>query len=60
MMTDWGFEGIGGRRSMITLRGGGGIRLPEMVITLRPTDGGGGGGASRITNGGGVIGLGGC
>lgn len=45
---------------MITLRGGGGIRLPEIVITFRPTGGGGGGGASRITNGGGVVGRGGC
>jgi hypothetical protein len=51
---------MGGRRSIMTLRGGGGMRFPEIVMTLRPTQGGGGGGASRITSGGGVIGLGGC
>lgn len=45
---------------MTTLRGGGGIRLPLIVITFLPTCAGGGGGASRTTNGCGVIGLGGC
>lgn len=32
MITDCGFCGIGARRSMITLRGGGGTRLPLIVI----------------------------
>ena len=45
---------------MTTLRGGGGIRLPDIVINLQPTCGGAWGGASRITKGSGVIGRGGC
>ena len=45
---------------MITLRGGGGIFLPEIVIILRPIIGGGCGGTSRTINGGGVTGRGGC
>jgi hypothetical protein len=49
MITDWGLLGIGASRSTITLRGGGGIRFPDIVIILRPTWQGGGGGASRIT-----------
>ncbi len=58
--TDCGLLGTGAKRSITTLRGGGGKRLPEIVISLRPTAGGGCGGASRITNGSGVDGLGGC
>jgi len=60
MITDWGLDGSGARRSMTTLRGGGGIFLPEMVIILRPTWAGGCGGASRTTRGWGVTGRGGC
>lgn len=60
MITDCGLAGSGAKRSMITLRGGGGKRLPEIFISLRPMTGGGGGGCSRITNGSGVTGLGGC
>ena len=37
--------------SMTTLRGGGGIRLPAIVITLRPIRAGVGGGISRTTSG---------
>jgi hypothetical protein len=36
------------------LRGGGGRRLPEMVMRLGPTGAGGCGGASRTTRGSGV------
>lgn len=45
---------------MTTFRGGGGNCLPEIVTILRPTWAGGGGGTSRITNGWGVSGRGGC
>ena len=45
---------------MITFLGGGGNRLPEIVINLRPTGAGAWGGASRTTNGSGVSGLAGC
>ena len=57
-----GLGGIWGRRSMITLRGGGGHCLPLIVIILRPmlAVGGGGGGRSRIMTGEGVRGLCGC
>jgi phage tail tape-measure protein len=48
------------RSCILTLRGGGGIRLPEILITLRPMGMGGGGGASRTIIGCGVMGLGGC
>ena len=44
-MTFWGLAGTGGKRSMITLRGGGGTRLPAMTIRFGWTLGGGGGGA---------------
>jgi len=60
MMTFWGLAGTGGKRSMITLRGGGGTRLPAMTIRFGWTLGGGGGGASRMTRGLGVSGRGGC
>lgn len=60
MITDWGLLGKGASLSITTFLGGGGIRLPEIVITLRPTAAGGCGGASRTTNGCGVTGLGGC
>ncbi|RNA35176.1 hypothetical protein BpHYR1_023981 [Brachionus plicatilis] len=59
-MTDCGLDGRGGRRSMITFLGGGGIRLPEMVITFRPSGTGADGGASRMTKGSGVSGRAGC
>lgn len=58
--TDCGLLGIGASLSITTLRGGGGSRLPEMVISLRPTGCGAWGGASRIIRGSGVDGLGGC
>ena len=45
---------------MMTLRGGGGKSLPEMVMILRPTGCGAGGGASRILSGSGVMGRAGC
>ena len=59
-MTDCGLSGSGAIRSIITLRGGGGKWLPDIVINLRPIAGGGGGGASRNTIGSGVFGFGGC
>jgi hypothetical protein len=59
-ITDCGLDGSGANLSMITFLGGGGRRLPEMVITLRPTCAGGWGGASLITKGSGVHGRGGC
>ena len=59
-MTDCGLLGNGANRSMTTFLGGGGNRLPEIVTTFWPTAFGGRGGASRMTNGGGVSGLGGC
>ena len=34
MITDCGLLGNGANLSMTTLRGGGGIRLPEIVITF--------------------------
>ena len=46
IMTDCGLHGSGAKRSMTTFLGGGGNRLPEIVINLRPTGGGGLGGAS--------------
>ena len=55
-----GLVGMGASLSITTLRGGGGMRFPEMVITFLPTGQGGIGGASLITNGSGVAGLGGC
>ena len=45
---------------MITFRGAGGKRLPDIVIILRPIGAGGSGGASRITRGSGVVGRAGC
>ena len=59
-MMPCGLEGNGARRSMTTLRGGGGKRLPDIVMTLRPMCGGGAGGFSRITSGSGVDGRAGC
>ena len=41
-----GLAGMGANLSITTFRGGGGNRLPEIVINLRPTGGGGLGGAS--------------
>jgi hypothetical protein len=49
-----GLAGIGGSFSIITLRAGGGMTRPGMVITLPCNGCGGGGGHSRITIGGGV------
>jgi len=43
--------GSGAIRSTTTLRGGGGIRLPEIVIRFTPILGGGVGGASRTIKG---------
>jgi hypothetical protein len=60
MITDWGLLGNGAKRSMTTLRGGGGSFLPEIFMSLRPIKGGTGGGCSRITRGSGVTGRGGC
>ena len=51
---------MGGKRSTMTLRGGGGTATPEMDMILRPMSGGGLGGDSRITSGSGVAGRGGC
>ena len=45
---------------MTTFLGGGGNRLPEIVISLRPTGAGGLGGASLTIKGSGVDGLAGC
>jgi len=52
--------GSGAKRSITTFRGGGGKRLPEIVIIFLPTATGGCGGASRTIRGSGVEGLGGC
>lgn len=60
MITFCGLLGNGARRSITTLRGGGGIRLPEMVILLEPMACGGMGGASRTISGSGVVGRAGC
>ena len=60
IMMPCGLEGSGAKRSMTTLRGGGGKRLPDIVMTLRPMCGGGAGGFSRITSGSGVDGRAGC
>ncbi len=49
IMTDCGFEGSAGSLSMTTLRGGGIILRPPIVIIFRPNGLGIGGGASRIT-----------
>ena len=55
---------VGGFRippvSWDTLRAGGGSFLPGIVTTCCGTHGGGHGGTSRITNGSGVHGRGGC
>lgn len=59
-MTDCGLHGSGAKRSMTTFLGGGGKRLPEIVIIFGPTCAGGCGGASRMTKGSGVAGLAGC
>ena len=60
MSTDCGFAGNSANLSMTTLRGGGGKRLPLIVISFLPIFVGGNGGASRITSGSGVLGLAGC
>ena len=60
MIIACGFGGNGARRSIITLRGGGGKRLPGTIITFLSKVGGGFGGFSRRTSGGGVCGLWGC
>jgi hypothetical protein len=52
--------GKGANLSIITFLGAGGNLLPEIVMTFWPTAAGGLGGASRMTNGAGVSGLGGC
>ena len=57
MSTLGGLAGNWGSLSMTTLRGGGGSRLPDMVITFWPSRGGAGGGSSRNTNGSGVRGT---
>jgi len=59
-MTFCGLAGRGASRSITTLRGGGGSRLPEMAIRLTPSCGGGAGGASRTTSGSGVAARAGC
>ena len=59
-ITGCGLGGIGAKRSTITLRGGAGNFLPGIVTTCCGTHGGGHGGTSRITNGSGVHGRGGC
>ncbi len=60
MITACGFCGNGAKRSIITLRGGGGNRLPGTIITFLSNAGGGCDGLSRRTKGGGVCGRGGC
>lgn len=55
-MTHCGLGGILGMRSMITLRGGGGKRLPAMTIRFGLVIGGAFGGCSRYTSGSGVFG----
>ena len=47
MITDCGLVGSGASLSMITFLGGGGRRLPEIVINFTPNAVGGCGGASR-------------
>jgi len=59
-MTACGLAGTGGSLSTITFLGGGGKRLPVIVIIFLPTAAGGDGGASRTIKGSGVHGLGGC
>jgi hypothetical protein len=51
-MMSWGFGGNWGKRSTITLRGGGGKILPGMMIFLCGINDGGFGGRSRIVIGG--------
>jgi len=60
MITFCGFDGSGASLSIITFLGGGGRRLPEIVILFGPIAAGGCGGASRITNGSGVSARAGC
>ena len=60
MITFCGLLGNGASLSMTTFLGGGGNRLPEMVILFGPTGIGGCGGASRMINGSGVSIRGGC
>ena len=60
MMTFCGLAGSAASRSMTTLRGGGGIRFPAIVIIFWPIGLGGVGGASRITRGSGVKARAGC
>ena len=51
MMIDCGLAGSGGKRSMMTLRGGGGKRLRAIVITLVAKWGGGVGGRVPVAGG---------
>lgn len=60
IITFCGLFGIGASLSMTTFLGGGGIRLPEMVIRFVPIGRGACGGASRRMSGSGVDGRGGC
>jgi hypothetical protein len=55
-----GFAGMAASLSIMTLRGGGGSCLPEMVIFLMPIGAGASGGDSRMISGSGVSGRGGC
>jgi len=59
-MTFCGFDGSGASLSITTFRGGGGRRLPPIVILFGPTGCGGYGGASRTTIGSGVAARAGC
>lgn len=59
-ITDCGLLGIGANLSITTFLAGGGNFLPEIVMSFLPIAGGGCGGASRMINGSGVSGLGGC
>ncbi len=58
-MMSLGFGGNCGRRSTMTLRGGGGMTLPGMTMFLGPIGIGGFGGRSRTIIGAGLIGSGG-
>ena len=58
-MMSCGFGGNCGKRSTITLRGGGGITLPGITMFLGPIGAGGTGGRSRLSIGAGLIGSGG-
>ena len=58
-MRSCGFGGNCGKRSTITLRGGGGMTLPGMTMFLGPIGAGGFGGLSRTITGAGVSGAGG-